>query len=114
MSEEKPLTAQRRRAEALLQSFSIGPTYKLSYAEAVNAMQLFARSEVRQQHQVVTEMRGVIAQYRAHVRSPSVSVASSRLVLSIVDMLQGWLTALSYDHVAEVSRPSPEAAKEPT
>jgi hypothetical protein len=45
--ESKPLTAQRKRAEAVLQGFGIGPQYKLSYVEAVNAMQIFARNEGR-------------------------------------------------------------------
>lgn len=42
---EKPLTAQRKRAETVLQSFGIGPKYRLTYVEAVNAMQIFARQE---------------------------------------------------------------------
>lgn len=46
-AESKPLTAQRHRAEAVLQSFGIGPRYKLTYVEAVNAMQIFARDEAK-------------------------------------------------------------------
>lgn len=43
----KPLAAQRQRAEALLASFGIGPSYHLTYAEALNAMTLFALNEQR-------------------------------------------------------------------
>jgi hypothetical protein len=55
-SEAKPLTAQRQRAEALLQSFGIGSRYSITYAEAVNAMQLFARSEARASDDLAAEL----------------------------------------------------------
>lgn len=46
-SAEKPLRAQRNRAEDLLRSFGIGPNYRLTYTEALNAMTLFVLNESR-------------------------------------------------------------------